>query len=77
MADTIITNSPEKNSDDGGGAAGWIVALVIIAAVVAGGVLLYQNGFFRTAAPSGDSTNINITVPEQTPKESQPDALQP
>lgn len=59
MADTIITNSPER---DGGGGAGWVVALVIIIAVVAGGILLYRRGAFRSAAPAGN-TNINVTVP--------------
>ena len=59
MADTIITNSPEK---DGGGGAGWVVALVIIIAVVVGGVVLYRRGAFRAAAPASN-TNINVTVP--------------
>jgi len=79
MADTIITNSPDKNNGDNGSTAGWIVALVIIAAVVVGGIMLYQNGFFRAAAPSTDSTNINITVPEQTPPatETNPPADEP
>lgn len=58
MADTIITNSPER---DGGG-AGWFVALVIIIAVVVGGILLYRSGAFRAVAPASD-TNINVTVP--------------
>jgi len=60
MADTIITNSPERNDGDGG--AGWVVALVIIIAVVVGGVILYRRGAFRTAAPAS-STNINVTLP--------------
>ncbi len=61
MADTIITNSPDKN---GGDSAGWVVALVVIIALVVGGVLLYQNGFFRGSAPApADNTNINVTVP--------------
>ena len=60
MADTIITNSPEKGNGDGG--AGWIVALVIIIAVVAGGIILYRRGAFRAAAPASN-TNINVTVP--------------
>jgi len=59
MADTIITNSPER---DGGGGAGWVVALVIIIAVVVGGIMLYRSGAFRSAAPASD-TNINVTVP--------------
>ncbi|MEN9582264.1 MAG: hypothetical protein RL641_218 [Candidatus Parcubacteria bacterium] len=58
MADTIITNSPER---DGGGGAGWVVALVIIIAAVVGGVLLYRSGAFRSAAPA--SNTINVTVP--------------
>jgi len=63
MADTIITNSPEKNDGDSG--AGWVVALVIIIVVVVGGILLYRHGAFRAAAPAGN-TNINVTVPVPT-----------
>jgi hypothetical protein len=59
MADTIITNSPER---DGGGSAGWIVALVIVIAVVVGGIILYRRGAFRAATPASN-TNINVTVP--------------
>ena len=59
MADTIITNSPER---DGGGGAGWVVALVIIIAVVVGGIVLYRRGVFRAVAPASD-TNINVTIP--------------
>ena len=58
MADTIITNSPER---DGSGGAGWVVALVIIIAVVVGGIVLYRRGAFRAAAPA--SNNINVTIP--------------
>lgn len=58
MADTIITNSPEKE----GGGAGWVITLVIIIAVIVGGVLLYRNGAFRSAAPA-PSNDINITIP--------------
>lgn len=57
MADTIITNSPER---DGG--AGWVVALVIIIAVIVGGIALYRRGAFRAVAPASN-TNINISVP--------------
>ncbi len=60
MADTIITNSPERSSES---SAGWFVALIIIIAVVAGGILLYKRGAFsRAPAPSND-TNINVTIP--------------
>lgn len=68
MADTIITNSPDR---DGGGGAGWVVALVIIIAVVVAGVVLYRRGVFKTVAPSRDSTNINVTIP--TPDVTVPD----
>ena len=60
MADTIITNSPERNTGDGG--SGWIVALVIIIAVVVGGVILYRRGAFRAVTPAS-TTNINVTIP--------------
>ena len=59
MADTIITNSPERK--DSGGGAGWVVALVIIIAVVVGGIILYRRGAFRAVAPA--SSTINVTVP--------------
>jgi|CXWL01.1.fsa_nt_gi hypothetical protein len=64
MADTIITNTPtpEKSSGDGSG-AGWAVAVIILLAVIIGGFALYQNGFFNQEAPTGDSTNINVTIP--------------
>ncbi len=65
MADTIITNSPDKNNSDSG--AGWVVALVVIFAVVVGAVILYQRGAFRMTAPSTSSTNINITTPSPKP----------
>ncbi len=60
MADTIITNSPERERD-GGSSAGWAVAVIILIAVVVGGILLYRHGMFRSSAPS--NTNINVTVP--------------
>ncbi len=65
MADTIITNTPDKNGNDSG-AAGWLVALVVIIAVIVGGVLLYQKGVFNPApaAPAEEgTTNINVVVP--------------
>lgn len=63
MADTIITNSPDKNSG-GDGSAGWAVAFVLIVALLVGGFLLYQGGFFtqNTEKPA-DTTNINVTIP--------------
>ena len=60
MADTIITNSPDRGRGDGG--AGWAVALVIIIAVVVGGIILYKKDVFRGGSPSND-TNINVTIP--------------
>lgn len=62
MADTIITNSPDKNDNS---EAGWMLALVLVVVLIAGGIILYERGFFsRTMAPS--STNINVTVPPPT-----------
>jgi hypothetical protein len=62
MADTIITNSPEKGGDSG---AGWAVALVIIIVLVVGGIILYKKGAFRgnSAAPASNGTNINVSIP--------------
>jgi hypothetical protein len=63
MADTIITNSPEKSGGDSG--AGWFVAIIILIAVIVGGIILYRHGGFGSAAPSS-GTNINVTVPSPT-----------
>jgi len=63
MADTIITNSPEKNNGNGDGGAGWFLAVVIIIAVAVVGVILYKNGVFSKTAAPNNSTNINVTVP--------------
>jgi cell division protein YceG involved in septum cleavage len=60
MADTIITNTPDKGSGDSG--AGWAVAVVILIAVVVGGIILYKKGAFRSN-PSSNGTNINVTIP--------------
>ena len=65
MADTIITNSPERN--DGNGGAGWVVALVIIIAVVVGGIVLYRRGAFRAAAPASNTINVTIPNPVNSP----------
>lgn len=62
MADTIITNSPEKRERSSDSGAGWVVALIIIIAVVIGGIMLYRRGVFRANTPS-DTTNVNVTVP--------------
>ena len=68
MADTIITNSPERDGESG---AGWVVVLVIIIAVVVGGILLYRRGVFRSAAPASKTEiNVKIPTPEVTTPES-------
>jgi len=64
MADTIITNSPERDGDSG---AGWVVALVIIIAVVVGGIVLYRRGAFRAAAPASNTINVTIPNPVNSP----------
>ncbi len=66
MADTIITNSPEKNNGDSG--AGWFLAIVIIIALVIVGIVLYKNGVFskQPTSTTNSSTNINLTVPNPT-----------
>lgn len=80
MADTIITNSPERRSSDEG--AGWLVALVIVIAIIVGGVFLYRSGFFWSAnsQPADDNdTNINVSIPtpntgggNEQPQDNQP-----
>jgi len=64
MADTIITNTPERGEGDGG--AGWVVALVIILAVVVGGVILYRRGAFTAAPPANNTINLTVPTPSQT-----------
>ncbi len=62
MADTIITNTPDRGADDGGG---MVIATLLLIVVAVGGILLYRNGVFNAApaTDSDDSTNINISVP--------------
>lgn len=59
MADTIITNTPDRGGDS---AAGWVVALIVLAAVIVGGIYVYRHGIPSRAAPQG-GTNINVSVP--------------
>ncbi len=67
MADTIITNSPEKNNGGDSG-AGWFLAFIIIIALIALGIILYKNGVFSKTPTSttNNSTNINVTTPNPT-----------
>ncbi len=67
MADTIITNSPERGGDGG---AGWAVALIIVIVVVVAGIILYKRGVFRSAAPT--NTNINVTIPNPINSSNEP-----
>ncbi len=65
MADTIITNTPDRSDS----ATGGIIALVLVVALLLGGILLYRNGAFTngpTPATTED-TNINVTVPNPLP----------
>ncbi len=60
MADTIITNSPDRGGS--GDDAGWAVVLIIILVVV-GGIVLYRFDVFRNLTPVSN-TNINVTIPD-------------
>ncbi|MBI5644895.1 hypothetical protein HY970_02245 [Candidatus Kaiserbacteria bacterium] len=58
MADTIV-NTPGANRDEGS-ALGWVVVLIVLLAVIVAAVLWYRNA---TPAPSGSTSNINVTIP--------------
>lgn len=59
MADTIITNTPDRQQDSG--AVGLILALIIVAAIVVGGFVWYRKG--APGVPNTGGTNINVTLP--------------
>lgn len=61
MADTIITNTPVRRDTDEG--AGWVVAVILLIAIVFGGIMLYRDGFFGAAAPTDETTEINVSIP--------------
>ena len=64
MADTTVVNPPA--SQDGGAVVSF-AALIVMLVVLVGGFLWYRTyGDLRAAAPTpaGESTNINITLPE-------------
>ena len=60
MADTIITNTPERDTSDSS-AVGIVLALIVLAVVVIGGIYLYRHG--SIGVPNTGGTNINVTVP--------------
>jgi len=60
MADTIITNTPDRsNANDNG--AGLVLALIVIVALLVGGYFLYRHG--APGVPNTGSTNVNVTLP--------------
>lgn len=61
MADTIITNTPERQDS---GALGLVIALIIAAAIIAAGVIWYRHG--APGVPNTGSTNINVTLPSNS-----------
>lgn len=63
MADTIITNTPDRGTrDDSSGAVGLVVALIILLAILVAGFVWYRHG---AGIPNtgGGGTNINVSVP--------------
>lgn len=60
MADTIITNTPERRVEDNG-AAGLLLAFIVIVALLIGGYFLYRHG--APGVPNTGSTNVNVTLP--------------
>lgn len=61
MADTIITNTPDRGQNTGDSSAVVaLIALILVIAVVAG-IYLYRRGI--PAVPNTGGTNINVTLP--------------
>jgi hypothetical protein len=61
MADTIITNTPDRGATEDNSALGLVLALIVVAVVVIGGIYLYRHG--SIGVPNTGGTNINVTVP--------------
>jgi hypothetical protein len=60
MADTIITNTPDREVSDNN-AVGIVLALIVLAVVIIGGIYLYRHG--SVGVPNTGDTNITVTVP--------------
>lgn len=58
MADTIVTNSPDRATDNT--AAAWAIAVVVILAVIVGAVFLYRN---TSPGVPNTGNDINVTLP--------------
>ncbi len=63
MADTIITNTPERTDDSS--VVGWVVALIVVLAVLVAGYVWVRNGA-NAPASGGAGTNINVQLPTGT-----------
>ncbi|MBV9159318.1 MAG: hypothetical protein JO019_01840 [Candidatus Kaiserbacteria bacterium] len=63
MADTIITNSPERGTNNGDSSAGWAVAVIILLIIVAAGgyYILRHRGAVQNPA-----ANIQVNIPNPT-----------
>ena len=59
---TIVNNPGGSDS----GAAGWMVAAIIIVAVILIGLFVWPGYARNMGAGGGESTNINVTLPDVT-----------
>lgn len=58
MADTIISNTPQRGEES---SVAWILAIVVAVVIAVLGFILFQNGVFQVGTPTTDTTNITIT----------------
>ncbi len=62
-----VVNNPGSSEAAESASSGWAVAVIILIVVVAGGAFVWYNMYRNAkAAPAGDSTNINVTLPPAT-----------
>ena len=62
MADTIITNSPDRGTvAQDNGAVGLVVAILVVLALIVLGLFFFRHG--APGVPNTGSTNVNVSLP--------------